>query len=56
MGAAIAWIGRLFVRSLSGLGFFSLFGVTDKDNDNSALTIALGAVSVVLAYLLLKKK
>mgnify|MGYP006077561023 FL=1 len=55
MGAAIAWFGRLFVSSLSGLGFFSLFGVGD-DDDNSALTIALGAVSVVLAYLLLKKK
>ena len=56
MGAVISVVGRFLMTSLSGLGFFSLFGVTDKDNDNSALTIALGAVSVLLAYLLLKKK
>jgi hypothetical protein len=56
MGAIIGMAGRFLMTALSGLGFFSLFGVTDKDNDNSAITIALGAVSVLLAYLLLKKK
>lgn len=56
MGAAIAWFGRLFVTSLSGLGFFSLFGVTDKDNNNTPLYVALGAVLVLLGYIVLKKK
>lgn len=56
MGAAIAWLGRLFVTSLSGLGFFSLFGVTDKDNNNGPLYVALGAVTLLLGYIVLKKK
>lgn len=56
MGAALVWLGRLFVRSLSGLGFFSLFGVTDKDNDSTPLYVALGVVSSLLAFFILKKK
>lgn len=57
MGAALTWLGRLFVSSLSGLGFFSLFGVTDKDNNNNTpLYIALGVVSALLGYIVLKKK
>lgn len=56
MGAAFTWLGRLFVSSLSGLGFFSLFGVTDKDNNNTPLYVALGVVSALLGYVVLKKK
>lgn len=56
MGAAIAWFGRLFVSSLSGLGFFSLFGVTDKDRNETPLYIALGIVSGILIWVLAKKK
>lgn len=56
MGAALAWLGRIFLRSLSGLGFFSLFGVTDKDNNNTPLYIAFGVVSALLGFIILKKK
>lgn len=56
MGAFISWFGRLFVSSLSGLGFFSLFGVTDKDRNEMPFYITIGVLGTALLVLLMRKK
>lgn len=56
MGPAIAVVGRFLMTSLSGLGFFSLFGVTDKDRNETPFYIVIATLSLLLGYIVLKKK
>jgi uncharacterized membrane protein len=56
MGPALAVLGRFLTTMLSGLGFFSLFGVTDKDRNETPFYIVIAVLSTLLGYLVLKRK
>lgn len=56
MGAILGMVGRFLTTALSGLGFFSLFGVTDKDRNETPFYIVIATLSILLGYLVLKKK
>ncbi len=56
MGAILGMLGRFLTTSLTGLGFFSLFGVTDKDRNETPFYIVIATLSLLLGYLVLKKK
>lgn len=56
MGAALRILGRFLYQALAGLGFFSLFGVTDKERNEIPFYIVIGTLSILLGYLVLRKK